>query len=115
MLLAPLANISAMFGGSERVSPVNIIVGLLLTIMLFGGLYLIMRSGISSNGFAQLMLTAGLLPYLRYIVLSNHSYLHDFFTYRAQAASVLALIAAFWYCTAGHSNKKAAAKKGKRR
>lgn len=115
MLLAPLANISAMFGGSERVSPVNIIVGLLLTIMLFGGLYLIMRSGISSNGFAQLMLTAGLLPYLRYIVLSNHSYLHDFFTYRAQAASVLALIAAFWYCTAGHSNKKITAKKGKRR
>lgn len=115
IILAPLANISAMFGGSERISPMNIIVGLLLTAMLFGGLYMIMRSGISSNGFAQLMLILGLLPYLRYIVLSNHSYLHDFFTYRAQATSALALFAAFWYCTAGHSNKKATAKKGKRR
>ena len=32
----------------------------------------------------------GLLPYLRYAVLFNHSYLHFFFTYRAQAALILA-------------------------
>ncbi len=33
----------------------------------------------------------GLIPYIRYIVLMNHSYIHFFFTYRAQAATVLAL------------------------
>ncbi len=33
----------------------------------------------------------GTVPYLRYIVLHNHSYLHFFFTYRAQLATVLAL------------------------
>lgn len=31
------------------------------------------------------------LPYVRYLVLHNHSYGHFFFTYRAQAASILAL------------------------
>ena len=34
----------------------------------------------------------GFLPYIRYIVLHNHSYLHCFFTYRAQMATVLAIV-----------------------
>lgn len=34
----------------------------------------------------------GLLPYIRYIVLHNHSYLHCFFTYRAQMATILAVV-----------------------
>lgn len=34
----------------------------------------------------------GLVPYVRYIVLHNHSYLHFFFTYRAQMATVLAVV-----------------------
>lgn len=31
-----------------------------------------------------------LIPYIRFLVISNHSYLHYFFTYRAQLASVFA-------------------------
>lgn len=34
----------------------------------------------------------GLVPYIRYIVLHNHSYLHCFFTYRAQLATILAIV-----------------------
>lgn len=34
----------------------------------------------------------GLIPYIRYMVLHNHSYLHCFFTYRAQMATILAVI-----------------------
>lgn len=37
-----------------------------------------------------LYVAIGAVPYLRYIVLSNHSYLHYFFTYRAQLATVVA-------------------------
>ena len=36
-------------------------------------------------------LMLGIIPYVRYIVLHNHSYLHCFFTYRAQLSSILAL------------------------
>ena len=32
----------------------------------------------------------GLLPYVRFLVLQNHSYIHNFFTYRAQAATIMA-------------------------
>ena len=35
--------------------------------------------------------TIGMIPYLRYLVLFNHSYLHYFFTYRAQLATFLAV------------------------
>ncbi len=33
-----------------------------------------------------------LVPYVRYIVLHNHAYLHYFFTYRAQLATVMAVV-----------------------
>ena len=103
MIFAPLANISAMFGGYERVSPANIIAGLFITATLSAGIFFIFRRGEkgSGKGFARLMLVLGLVPYLRYIVLNNHSYLHEFFTYRAQAASVLALMGAVWFYTFG--------------
>lgn len=39
-----------------------------------------------------LYLFIGLIPYIRYVVLHNHSYLHCFFTYRAQMATVLAIV-----------------------
>lgn len=32
-----------------------------------------------------------LIPYVRYLILHNHAYIHFFFTYRAQAATILAL------------------------
>ena len=34
----------------------------------------------------------GMIPYVRYVVLLNHSYLHYFFTYRAQLATILAIV-----------------------
>ena len=36
--------------------------------------------------------TLGMIPYVRFLVLHNHSYYHSFFTYRAQMATVMALI-----------------------
>jgi hypothetical protein len=39
-----------------------------------------------------LLFIIGAVPYIRYIVLSNHAYLHCFFTYRAQMAAVVALV-----------------------
>jgi len=39
----------------------------------------------------MLFVSLGLVPYVRYLVLHNHSYGHYCFTYRAQAASVMAL------------------------
>lgn len=53
--------------------------------------------GVSRVDFLHVVL--GLIPYIRYGVLNNHSYLHEFFTYRAQAVSILAVLALLWYNT----------------
>ena len=37
------------------------------------------------------------LPYLRFLTLANHSFLHYFFTYRAQFASIFCLCMIFYY------------------
>lgn len=34
----------------------------------------------------------GIVPYIRYIILHNHSYIHCFFTYRAQIVTIMAVI-----------------------
>ena len=38
------------------------------------------------------LILLALIPYLRYLVLSNHAYLHYFFTYRAQMVTVLVIL-----------------------
>ena len=46
--------------------------------------------------WGMLYLLIGMIPYLRFIVLSGHSAVHSWFTYRAQAASIMAFIFAFY-------------------
>ena len=99
LLLAPIANISTMFCGISRVDVSRTVVGLIISAAGFAGFYLLFRRKPFNRDFAVLMLILGAVPYLRYLALSNHSYLHEFFTYRAQAASVLALLGTVWYCS----------------
>lgn len=49
-----------------------------------------MRKNVRASN-VLLFAAIGLVPYVRYLILHNHSYIHSFFTYRAQAATVLAL------------------------
>lgn len=49
-----------------------------------------LRKYINGNKIAIYALI-GLIPYVRYLILHNHAVQHSFFTYRAQAASILAL------------------------
>lgn len=44
------------------------------------------------RGRVILYILIGSIPYIRYAVLHNHSYLHCFFTYRAQMATILAIV-----------------------
>ena len=89
---APFANISVMFGANERGELLGGILGAAVLILAAALILYLSRKKKAAFGFIITALFLGAIPYLRYAVLSNHSYLHDFFTYRAQAAAVLALI-----------------------
>lgn len=98
ILYALLGNISTLFGGTVQVDFGKILLGLMGVILVSGALVYLLR-GRYQKDITILMLLLGLVPYIRYLVLSNHSYLHEFFTYRAQAASIFALLAILWFNT----------------
>lgn len=50
------------------------------------------KDKISKEGYIKfVLLLIAIIPYLRYIVLLNHSYQHSFFTFRAQLPSLIAI------------------------
>ena len=111
--LAPLANISTLFGGYDRVSWGNIAVGLIISAVVLGSVFYLFRSSEKyDRSFSLIMLILGALPFVRFFVLNNHSYLHEFFTYRALASTILALFAMLWYSLEFRPKKKNSAAKG---
>lgn len=65
-----------------------------LCFLCFSIVYLLRPKQLPWNIISTCLLL-GAVPYLRYLVLQNHSYLHYFFTYRAQLVTILAI----GYCT----------------
>ena len=111
--LAPLANISTLFGGYGRVSWGNIAAGLIISAVVLGSVFYLFRSSEKyDSSFSLIMLILGALPFVRFFVLNNHSYLHEFFTYRALASTILALFAMLWYSLEFRPKKKNSAAKG---
>ena len=66
----------------------------MLTVLL--SVWYLLRADKKQPVAAGFLLGLGALVLLRYLVLSNHSYLHCFFTYRALVTPIFALLAAAW-------------------
>ncbi len=94
---AVAANLSTIFGGTERIETGNIIIGILASAFIFGGIFFLFRSKKKNGTLTLIMLVIMTIPYIRYMALNNHSYLHEFFTYRAQITVILCLCAMVWY------------------
>ena len=64
-----------------------------LVLVVFGSYvgYVYQKKSVCRDRVA-LFAALGLIPYVRYLVLHNHAWLHCFFTYRAQLATVLAAV-----------------------
>lgn len=73
---------------------VNGVAGLAFGVLAVWGaaVYLLRKERLNIPYMATVMLV-GILPYIRYLCLPNHAHTHYFFTYRAQMAFVMALIA----------------------
>lgn len=90
---AVAANLSVFFGSEKRVDTARVLIGL-LAVLITGSsiLYLYHKKHVNRTAVKLLMLL-GSVVFLRYMVLNNHSYLHEFFTYRALTAPALAVFA----------------------
>lgn len=65
-------------------------------IVVFSFVYLFRKNESKRCGY--ILLTLGMLPIIRFLVLSNHSFLHFFFTYRALWISVSCILYYIWIC-----------------
>ena len=70
---------------------IGVLLGISLIIVYLYLAYVYRGKNIDKRRIGLFVIIA-LVPYVRYLVLHNHAYLHYFFTYRAQMATILALI-----------------------
>ena len=57
----------------------------------------IRKKEIKKLWFSGLLLIIAIMPYIRYLVLSSHSFTHYFFTFRAQIVTIMAIVLAIRY------------------
>ncbi len=69
----------------------------ILTLIAVLVIFYLFRNNKKPVYFPALMFIIGVIPYIRYIILNNHSYIHYFFTYRAQVTTILCLYLALSY------------------
>lgn len=71
-------------------------VGFLLIVFAVFAIVYVFRSKQFKMAFPGMLLLIGLIPYIRFLLLSNHAYMHYFFTYRAQIVTVMVLLYICW-------------------
>ena len=89
-------NLGCLFHFKDRMNGgITILITGIILFVVFCLVYLFHVGKISKTLYVPLGLLA-LLPYVRYFVLSNHAYLHYFFTYRAQLVTVMIILMFTW-------------------
>ncbi len=72
----------------------KLLILLLFLFILYTFLFFVRKN---KNTLSWLLFLIALIPYIRFIVVNNHSYLHYFFTYRAQISSIIAIVLGSYY------------------
>lgn len=89
MLSTVVRNVECLFPLEYGTVGMMAATGLLLMLIYVGYVY---HKDRINKSWILLLFVIGAVPYVRYLVLSNHAYLHCFFTYRAQMATVVAIV-----------------------
>lgn len=109
-------NLHALFGFRSDVTnrTVYLVSGVVLAV-LFAFWYLF-RKKTCDKRILGMLIILGAVPYVRFLILRNHSYLHFFFTYRSQMVTVAAIAAIIWVSVKpwGEIPKKHKKKRGRK-
>lgn len=89
----------ALYKNWHNLYPINIVKNkkklLKYVLIFFGTIALFIDwKHIKKKWFAGLLLIIAVMPYIRYLILANHSYRHSFFTFREQIISCIAIMGA---------------------
>lgn len=110
VLAAPVANLTVLFGGRERLELMRVLIGLVLCCAVLFSAYYLFRQKHRHSSAIKLLWMLGAVVFLRYMLLGNHSYMHEFFTYRALITPICAIL-----CSLVLSTQRPQAKRGRRK
>lgn len=85
------------FRNFHTLYPINIIknkqklFGLFLLLILAYAIFFDIKN-IKKMWFPATMILIAIIPYVRYLILTNHSYRHYFFTFRSQISTIMAIV-----------------------
>ncbi|MBR4982018.1 MAG: hypothetical protein IKY94_05625 [Lachnospiraceae bacterium] len=106
-LAAVATNLSMLFGGTKRIQLLPVLTGCVLVVFFCAITILFLWKGKKENKVATACLFfLGILILLRYMVLSNHSYLHAFFTYRGLICLIMATFSIVLLSIKGMKNSR---------
>lgn len=100
-----LRNIGCMFPFGSGATSGGIVFACLCALAVFGSVFYLFRKDPVDTKLIALVFLIALIPYLRFVCLSNHSYIHYFFTYRAQMPVLSAFAATLIYNIFKSKNK----------
>lgn len=90
-------NIGILFPFATRLTVSSALGAAAGVLAVWGAVWYLFRAAKTDGVFLTGLLLVGLIPYARMLALSSHALDHYFFTYRAQAATLMALLAVLAY------------------
>lgn len=90
--LGIIRNFGCLFQYKSNVSSITIVSTIVLILIIIFSIIYLFHSNSLYKELGVLMIIISLIPIIRFIVLSNHSYIHYFFTYRALLVLVISLL-----------------------
>ncbi len=103
---AVLANLTVLFAGEGRLDIAKVLIGLAVSLAVLASVRFLFKIKLADKTPIYLLLLLASVVFARYMLLSNHSYLHEFFTYRALAAPIFALLSCVGLSTSLKGVKK---------
>ena len=94
MLTAIVSNLTVLFEGTSRTEYRIVISNLVVIVILIFVVYRMYQVRQKLRPGTVFILMLGSIVLLRYSILANHSYMYSFFTYRALASTIFAVLVA---------------------
>lgn len=85
-------NLGCLYWNTQDVKAGTVVIITLVAVAVLGSFWYMARKEKYEYDKAVLLCVVALIPFLRFLVLSNHAYIHYFFTYRALLVTVMVLI-----------------------
>lgn len=86
-----IRNLGCLYWGDNDMKVTTVLLITFIIVALLAGFWYMTRKEYKKDGLG-ILIAVSMVPYVRFLLLSNHSYIHYFFTYRAQMVTIMVIL-----------------------